>query len=56
MQQGLRKASVSRNRRTQSPVERHTRESGYLASVYKHEILSGMDSRFHGNDFLTEQH
>jgi hypothetical protein len=55
MQQVLRKVTVSRNRRTQSFVERHTRESGYPASVYKHEILSGMDSRFHGNDFLTGQ-
>jgi hypothetical protein len=55
MQQGLRKVSVSRNRRTQNPVKRHTRESGHPASVYIHEILSGMDSRFHGNDFLTGQ-
>jgi hypothetical protein len=55
MQQGLRKVIVSRNRRTQSPLKRHTRESGYPARVYKHEILSGMDSRFHGNDLLAGQ-
>jgi hypothetical protein len=55
MQQGLRKVIVSRNGRTQSPLKRHTRESGYPASVYKHEILSGMDSRFHGNDLLAGQ-
>jgi hypothetical protein len=41
--------------RTQSPVKRHARESGYPASVYKHAILSGMDSRFHENDFFTGQ-
>jgi hypothetical protein len=41
--------------RTQSPVKRHARESGYPASVYKHAILSGMHSRENENAFFTGQ-
>ena len=35
-----------------SPVDRHARESGYPLSKRNYENISGMDSRFHGNDIF----